>query len=218
MTATTNTAPPILFIDFETTGLSADLHAPIAIAAVVLGGKNHDARFHQRMAPHPGAEINPFAMNVNGYREEEIRDWMDPGVACTNFIHWIDDVFPPPTLVMPGGYNYAFDERFLRAWISRNYSPAHYGQTFSPDCIEVMQVIKGQFPDWRAAFGNMKLVTQYQTHFGRSLADAHTEMADALATRDLFLHCDSKKASPRYADYHGMVQYTVATPSTTTSL
>lgn len=203
--------PPLIFIDLETTGLDAGIAAPISIAAVVLSGPHHDKLFHRRFRPFAGADVNPYAMAANGYDELEIWTWPSPAEACSDFTFWINEVCPAPDIVTPAGWNYAFDERFLKAWISRHIddAPAFYGNTFSPDYVEGMSLVKEVFPDHATRFprkGGMKLTYQYEYHFGVPLRDAHTELADCHATRRIFLKCDSLKAEPQYKPYHNIYQ------------
>jgi len=201
---------PLLFLDLETTGLSAEIAAPIAIAAVVLGGPSHDEIFHRFMRPFKGADINPFALAVNGYKEDQIQTWDPPELVCRDFIDWCLERFPAPQLITPAGWNYAFDERFLREWVLRHApdAAALYGNLFNPQHIETMNVVRGTYPDHAKLFpkkGGMKLTYQYEWHFGAPLDKAHTELADCIATRSIFLRCDQLCSQPSYADYHHLI-------------
>lgn len=201
---------PLIFIDLETTGLDAAINAPIAIAALVLAGPNHDSVFQRKMRPFPSAEVNPYALQVNGYDEADIWTWKEPGRVCDDFLDWIASVCPAPQLVIPAGWNYKFDERFLREWILRHIpdAAAYYGNTFSPDYIEGMSAVKLVYPDHSTRFprkGGMKLTYQYEYHFGENYKDAHTELADCHATRRVFLACDKLHPNPSYKEYHHLL-------------
>lgn len=197
---------PILFIDLETTGLDPSICAPISIAAVMLAGPHHDKRFHARMRPFVGATISPYAMQVNGYDPTAIMSWPDPQEVCEQFREWLDIVAPGES-VQAAGHYFRFDEGFLREWITRHIDAAYYGNVFAAKYIDTIDIVKATWPDWKSRWQNCKLTTQYEAHFGRTLTDAHTELADCLASRDLFLHCDKHSKEPRYADYHSTLSY-----------
>jgi len=200
----------LVFIDLETTGLDTVKHAPITIGALVLGGPNHDLTFHRKMRPWHGAIVDPRAMAVNGYDELEIWSWSSPSQACLDFISWIERICPAPNLLIAAGWNYSFDERFLRSWIFQHYPEARafYGNTFSENYVEGMTVVKATYPDWSSRFpkqGGMKLTYQYEYHFGYHYKDAHTEMADCYATRRIVLACDAKRERPIWPEHHPLI-------------
>ena len=194
---------PIIFIDLETTGLNPATAAPISIAALVCSGPHHGKLFNAQMRPFTGAEIQPMALLCNGYKANQILAFADPVHTLNLFVDWLNMVVPEGDAVLAGGYNYRFDESFLREWFIRSHEdPAWYGNTFAPDYIEVMKEIKTVWPEWRFRFPNMKLVTQYEHHFGQPLTAAHNEVADVYATMHLFLHADKHKPTPRYSHLH----------------
>ncbi len=195
------TEQTIVFIDLETSGLSPQKHAPLSIAAIVLAGPHHDKTFTSTLRPSPHHEIDQRALDVNGFTRDEIQTHRDPAQVADEFKDFID-VVCPNSLVVAGGYNYKFDESFLRVWLTTHLGPAYYGNTFSSNYAEVMTYIKTVWPDWRTKFPSMKQVDQYLYHFGEPLLKAHSADADVAATRRLFLYADRCHPTPSYTQYH----------------
>lgn len=203
---------PLLFLDLETTGLSADRHAPISIAVVVLSGPSHGTVFHKHMRPFIGSAIEPKALEVNGYGFGEIMAFQDPHEVFHEFQAFIDKL--DAAHVNPGdeglplhrcaGWNFPFDNKFLRAWCDRHQGGTYYGNVFDPDPLDVMQSFKRAYPCHKERQGGARLVNAYEHIFKKPLAGAHNEMADTLATRDVFLHLDLQ-GERRYPDYHNLI-------------
>jgi len=192
---------PIVFIDLETSGLSAQKHAPLSIAALVLAGPHHGKTFTSTLRPLPHHEVDQRALDCNGFTRLEIQQHRCPQDVADEFKDFID-VVSPNTLVVAGGYNYKFDEAFLRAWLTTCLGASYYGNTFSSNYAEVMSYIKMVWPDWKQRFVSMKQVDQYQHHFGTPLVKAHSAEADVAATCRLFLHADKCHSQPSYTPYH----------------
>lgn len=207
-------ATPLLFIDKETTDLSPAVGAPIEISALVLGGEHDGKDFTAKMRPFDGAKINPFALEANGTTYDEIMTRPCPREVFANFQDWLNMTHPAPLIVRPAGYNYKFDEGFLREWYCRYATGDIYGHTFTT-AVEVMDVIKMTWPHHVGTTfpkkGGMKLTFQHQYHFGTVHDKAHTALADCLATRALFLHADRTSGRNEYQQYHHYI------PSTTTT-
>lgn len=197
---------PLLFIDKETTGLDAATAAPVEISALVLAGPHDGKSFTGKMRPFDGADINPYALTANGLTLEEIRTWPQPADVFGQFNDWLETVLPERTLAKPAGYNFAFDDRFLRAWYARHGEVQQYSFQFDGTPVEVMDVIKQTWPaNVGTVFpkkGGMKLTFQHEFHFGTVHDKAHTALADCIATRSLFLHCDRVSGRGHYQDYY----------------
>jgi len=194
---------PLVFIDTETTGLSPDKGALISIAAIFVGGKSDGESLVLKCKPHDGAIVNPFALQANGYTKEEISSWNCPRETAATFVYWITERLDNGELCHPAGWNYAFDDRFMRSWLSRNHSPTWYGNTFTDTPCDVMNLFTIQYPQFKSdeRFGNKKLTTVYRGITGKDLANAHTEYADALATAHVFFHIAQESNSPALAPY-----------------
>lgn len=204
--------PTKLFIDFETTGLSADRHAPISLAALILGGPNDGTVFQARMRPHMGAEVDAWALQINGYTFSQLMTFSLPSDVFADFADFLQRTHPDKTLITPVGHNIKFDEAFMRAWFTRHGSPDLYGFTFGPsECT--IDILKTTWPTHAGTHwpkkGGLKLTFQYEWHFGEQYADAHTELADVYATRALYLLADRHSGRNHFADYHHYIPNTV---------
>ena len=192
---------PILFLDLETTGLSAATAAPIELAAVVCSGPCHGWTFHSKMRPFVGAIIDQRALDANGYNCREIMTWPDPSEVFQNFQDWINGVWKSDDAVLEGGYNYHFDRQFLIEFCVRYQAhAAWYGNTFATNFIEVRKELKEAFPQHNPYGRGQpgKLKEQYYLHFNEVLEKAHTAGADVAGTMRLFLHADKHKQEPKY--------------------
>lgn len=197
---------PLYIIDKETTGLNPALNAPIEISCLVLGGEHDGKNFTGKMRPFTGARIEAPALAANGYDYEEIMAWPEPSEVFANFNEWLLMVVPANQTARPCGYNFKFDDAFLREWYCRHGDATQYSFTFDPVCVEVMDVIRQTWPEHVGTKfpkkGGMKLTFQHLFHFGREHHKAHTALADCIATRSLFLHADRHSGRNEYADFH----------------
>jgi len=194
--------PTIAFIDLETSGLSASKHAPLSVAVTILGGPKHDATYTSTLRPHPWQEIDQRALDKNGFCRADFPSHRDQKVVSFELRDFLSEAFPDGQLVTAGGYNYKFDESFLRVWLTSALGAAYYGNTFASNYAEVMTYIKTTWPQWKTEFPSMKLVDQYLHHFGEPLHKAHSAEADVAATKRLFLWADKHSSNPMYPDYH----------------
>lgn len=194
---------PLVFIDTETTGLDPNSNALISLAAIILGGPHSGEHTTVHCRPHPGAVINSYAMQANGYSAEEIADWPDPTQASDRFTYWLIERLDDQQLCHPAGWNFAFDDRFMRSWLTRHNTPSFYGNTFTDTPCDVMALFKVQYPQYKSdpRFGNAKLTTVHAGLFGTVHKDAHTEFSDAYATMRVFLHLAEASQSPTLAPY-----------------
>lgn len=101
---------PLVFLDLETTGLDPQVDDILEVAAMRVDPLSLSAEgwFETKVAPSPGAVVDPRAAELNGYR---IEDWTEAPA--------IEAVLPPLTRFLEGclivGHNPAFDWAFLSA-------------------------------------------------------------------------------------------------------
>ena len=62
----------MIVLDIETTGVDALKNSIVSIGAIEF--ENPEERFYEECRIWDGAEINPLALEVNGYTEEEVKD------------------------------------------------------------------------------------------------------------------------------------------------
>ncbi|MBI4101264.1 3'-5' exonuclease [Candidatus Microgenomates bacterium] len=101
----------MIVVDVETSGLSPKRHGIVSIGAVEFEQANN--QFDGECRIDKDAEVDPEALKVNGFSEEQIRDKSKPSAAelIGKFLVWAEQV-ADKTL---GGHNTAFDIGFLRA-------------------------------------------------------------------------------------------------------
>jgi DNA polymerase III epsilon subunit-like protein len=78
----------MIVLDIETSGLYPEKNSIVSIGAVDF--LNPEERFYEECRIWDGAEINPLAIEINGYSEEEIRDPNKKSEAdiVKNFLDW----------------------------------------------------------------------------------------------------------------------------------
>ncbi|HLP44010.1 MAG TPA: 3'-5' exonuclease [Candidatus Nanoarchaeia archaeon] len=114
----------MIIVDVETTGTNPAKNSLVSIGAV-----NFDApldQFYEECQIWDGAHIEPAAMEVNGFTEEQIRDTKKPTEAETlkNFLVWIESKQNQIVVAQ----NPMFDLGFLQAAAYRagvDYKLAH---------------------------------------------------------------------------------------------
>lgn len=184
---------PLLFIDTETTGLAPGANALVTLSAIMLGGPHSSEHITITCRPHPGAIIAQQALDANRLTKEQIMGFPCPKEESARFVYWITERLRPRELARPVGWNFKFDNVFLLSWLALNNNPSWYGNTFT-DGIDCLPLFRASYPNFKTdpLFGNAKLTTVYRGLFGRDLADAHTSLADAQATLDVFCHLVEK--------------------------
>lgn len=107
----------MIVVDVETTGTNAEKHSIVSIGAVDMLEPN--TRFYEECRMWDGAHIDPAALNVNGYTEDQIRDASKPpeGEIVAHFLAWLDG----RSDMLLAGQNPMFDLGFIQAAAARNH-------------------------------------------------------------------------------------------------
>src|SRR4051812_5163735 len=105
----------MIILDVETTGLNAEKNSLVSIGA--LDFNNPEDRFYEECRIWDGAEVDPKALEVNGYTEEEIRDPDKKTEAdiVQNFWDWLADKED----ITVAGQNCYVDVAFVNAALKR---------------------------------------------------------------------------------------------------
>ncbi len=108
----------LLWIDTETTGLSARKNGLVSIAA--LANWNTDGNFYREIRPFAEAELEPKAMEVNGFTREQVFDPARPSEVqvANEFNAWVKASFSGPPIIC--GQNVRFDMDFINAMFRRH--------------------------------------------------------------------------------------------------
>tara|TARA_R110001606_G_scaffold398569_1_gene577938 strand:+ start:1956 stop:2552 length:597 start_codon:yes stop_codon:yes gene_type:complete len=113
----------MIVLDIETTGLNPLKHSIVEIGA--LDFSNPENQFYQKCQIWEGAEIDPFALKINGYSESQCQDLNKASLEqiLINFIDWLDEI-EDRTIA---GHNVDFDISFLKASIKRYNIDYNFG-------------------------------------------------------------------------------------------
>ncbi|MEX0930470.1 MAG: exonuclease domain-containing protein [Candidatus Paceibacterota bacterium] len=99
----------MIVLDVETTGLDPRRASIVSIGAVCLS--EPDRQFYGECRVFDGAEVDPAALGINGFSEEEVRDESKPsdGELAVQFKEWLDE----SGSYLFGGLNHHLDLLFL---------------------------------------------------------------------------------------------------------
>ena len=101
----------MIVVDVETTGLYPHKHSIASIGAI--DSSNIQNQFYDECRIWDGAEISPFALEVNGFTEEDLYDETKPtlGTLINNFLEWASGIDNK----ILAGENPRFDYSFLES-------------------------------------------------------------------------------------------------------
>lgn len=107
----------MLIVDVETTGVDANKNSIVSLAA--LDFENPENQFYKECKLPEGAEVDPYALTINGYTLEQLNDPKKPTLKqiMQEFVQWLDNV-PKHTIA---GENPSFDQGFIMA-AARKYN------------------------------------------------------------------------------------------------
>ncbi len=108
-------AEHVIVFDSETTGLSPTKNGVVAIGAIdpITGD-----RFYEECRIDANDEVNPYALQVNGFTEAEARD-PDKEAQAELYLHFVEWCKAHNATAL-AGYNVNFDIRFLKGVAKKN--------------------------------------------------------------------------------------------------
>lgn len=100
----------MIIVDVETTGVNPKMHSIVSIGAVDFS--NPSNTFYQENRIWLGAEVDPVALQINGFTEEQITDMRKKSLEenITDFIEWSKSV---KDITLAGENVGVFDLKFL---------------------------------------------------------------------------------------------------------
>ena len=180
----------ILWLDVETTGLSAVKNDVIQVAGIVeIDGKVH-CEFDFECQPHSFDNVQQRALDVSGRTKAELYNYEQPGVVKAElegmFARFIDK-FDKEDKFTLAGYNVGFDDRFMREFWSK-CGDQWYGSWIDYKPYDVYPLFKTYTQAAGVDVPNHKLVTAAD-HFGLSFGEegAHDALGDIRVTREVGL-------------------------------
>jgi DNA polymerase-3 subunit epsilon len=177
---------PFVVVDFETTGLDANVDRIIEIgAACFRNGVLEESKF---WLVHPGIPIPPETTEITGINDEMVKDALP-------FAQVIQDVLPFLEGRIPVAYNYFFDSRFLWAEARRAGLQAS-APALAQDGVWIDPLVWAR--ELQKDEKGHKLV-DVAARLGVPLENAHRASHDAEATGHVLLKLASKMPT-RYAE------------------
>jgi DNA polymerase III epsilon subunit-like protein len=165
----------LLFLDFETGGLSASTSDPVEIAAVLTDPSGRTVLDEYCAKVIPTRPVDPKAAAVNGYSAEK---WAAENAVP--FEHALVRVLGMARDALLTCHNTPFDKAFLEAGIAKHNMrwPSTY---HSNDTMALAAPLRNL-----GLVENVRLET-LAAYFGIEHADAHTALSDARACREVYL-------------------------------
>jgi DNA polymerase-3 subunit epsilon len=177
---------PFVVVDFETTGLDANVDRIIEIgAACFRNGVLEESKF---WLVHPGIPIPPETTEITGINDEMVKD-------ASPFAQVIQDVLPFLEGRIPVAYNYFFDSRFLWAEARRAGLQAS-APALAQDGVWIDPLVWAR--ELQKDEKGHKLV-DVAARLGVPLENAHRASHDAEATGHVLLKL-APKMPTRYAE------------------
>ena len=168
----------LLFIDVETTGFPKN-SAVIEIACIPVIDGIKQKHFHSYIKPHPGAYIDPKAMEVNKIDVNLFHTFPEANIVLQNLIAFIDSFECPFTIA---GHNAPFDRDKVHALFSRNAMYGDYITRFSSKTVCTMEMAKRLIKEKSVKYSLKDLCARYSI----KLDSAHSALPDIQATVDLY--------------------------------
>lgn len=129
--------PKLTVIDTETTGTKAGTHEIIQLSAVLVDTETWkpESTFTSLIKPRRAVLADPKAMEVNQLKLEELASAPSSETVRSQFLEWWADLGSEDR-INPCGWNYAFDERFLRLLLGE----VEYESLFMYKALDVYSV------------------------------------------------------------------------------
>ena len=181
----------VIFLDTETTGLTAYNHGIIDLAMIIEIDGVEQEKVSIQCAPFPKDKVDKYALEIQNLTEAEIRARIDPKVAydqLTAILSKYVDKYDKNDKFTLIGYNVQFDVDFLESFFKKN-GDKFFGSWFNRRPMDVMSLAYYYRYKMGIELENWKLGTVC-SHFGVPLVNAHTALPDAIATRELFYSID----------------------------
>jgi DNA polymerase-3 subunit epsilon len=184
----------ICYIDTETTGLDAQRHGIIQLAAIMEINGEAVGQFEIKICPHNSCEISAEALEISKTTLAEIQDYTVEVHALSQFRSWLGQYvskFDRLDKAFFCGYNAGFDERFVRALFERQ-GDQFYGSWFWAGTIDVMGFALYNLRHKRPTLPNFQLGTVAKFVLGSRVEELtsefglHNALTDIRITRELF--------------------------------
>ena len=176
-----------IWVDCETTGLEAGVHALIQLAGLIEIGGEVVEEFNYRLKPIKGQMINPKALVVSGVTLDEIRAYRDSQDSYMEFLGLLEkyiDRFDKSDKFLWVGQNPRFDYGFVEALFNRYENPYLYSFV-SYHLIDIASIAMALKDAKRIELKSLKLDSIAQAFDVQF--EPHNALEDAKACREIYL-------------------------------
>lgn len=180
----------VCYIDVETTGLDAVKNDIIQLAGIIEIDGEVKATFEFECQPYSFENLEPKAMEVNGYTRQDLEKFDVPIKVKTQleclFSKYVDKFNKNDKFIF-AGYNSPFDFRFMKEWWKKG-GDKYWGSYFEYKQMDIYPLFQMYAIAAKLDLPNHKLVTA-AAHFGLDFGEegAHDAMADIRVTREVGL-------------------------------
>ena len=163
----------------ESSGLDITRDRPVQVGMLMRFYTNGTYTDHEgiNMLCNPGKPIDPGAAAVHGITDAQVAD-APPAYDVLAYLAEIVAYYSQGRVAFTVGFNSSnFDLPMANRILGR---PA-----FATPHIDVLRLIRHQFPEVRGSLGGKKLGEMHEVFVGRPLQNAHDAVADICGTLDL---------------------------------
>lgn len=149
----------LLFFDLETTGTDSKTHGIHQLSGAVVINGDIKEKFNLHVQPHPGAIIDPSALEVADVTKEQIMAYPSMAIVYSQFVNilskYVDRYDKSDKFFLVGYNNAPFDNQFLREWFGHN-GDKYFGSWFWANSIDVMVMATPFLADVRSQMKNFR--------------------------------------------------------------
>lgn len=178
------------YVDVETSGLDPFRHAILQIAAIIEKDDKKEETFKATVAPFPNDILDPVALNVGGFTEEQIKGFKEPKevyLDLKDLLNKYVDPYNKQDKFFFVGYNSnSFDMPFVRRLFEKN-NDSYFGSYFFYPSIDVMILAAEALKKKRKVMPNFKLETvakEIGVEFDKT--KLHDALYDIEVTREVY--------------------------------
>lgn len=149
-----------VFYDLETTGLDVRKHSIIQLSGLIEIDDEVIEYFDFKIRPHPKAELDPGALEINRTTPEELMEYPEMSLVLTEFKDllkkYIDPFDRTQKAWLVGFNNRKFDDVFLRKYFELCGDP-YFGSWFWSDSLDCVVLASQYLIERRSGMHSFKL-------------------------------------------------------------
>jgi DNA polymerase-3 subunit epsilon len=178
-----------IYLDLETTGLSAYKNGIWQIAAIIFQGGQEVRTFECKCSIFPNQKMDAKALEMNDLTKEKVRGFQPAEEAYKDFVAMLKayvDPYNKRDKMTMYGYNVRFDSDFLRQFFYNNNN-RYFGSWFFFPPIDIMNLAADKLKHERANLKNFKQGTVAK-HLGLEVDEdrLHDALYDIQISRQIY--------------------------------